>query len=193
MRLIPQSFVIHRWCPEASPLGMLPIGLSRDGRFLHKAQPETVEAFRRMRDAARQDNAELIVLWAFRAAVLQQQQFEEAQQKYGRREALRWLAPPGYSEHQTGWALDVGDGADPEADDNPQFERTAAFRWLQKNAGQYGFELSFRPNNWQGVSYEPWHWRFVGTLEARRAFHPSIFAALGVWTRSWGEALARWM
>ena len=48
------------------------------------------------------------------------------------------------------------------------FEQTRAFRWLQANAARYHFVLSFPPGNAQGVSYEPWHWRYFGRDLARR-------------------------
>jgi LAS superfamily LD-carboxypeptidase LdcB len=187
-----RSLVIHRWCPQIDAASLAPIGKSRSGQLVHLARTETVEAFGRMCTAAQKDGVRLHVIWAFRDPTLQAEQFEEAKQKHGPRNGIKWLAPPGFSEHQTGWVLDLGDLDDPEADDNPLFERTNAFRWLKKNASRFHFELSFPPGNWQGVSYEPWHWRFVGTSESRRAFHPTGIHALLVWGRSWKEALHWW-
>jgi D-alanyl-D-alanine carboxypeptidase len=83
------------------------------------------------------------------------------------------VAPPGHSEHHTGWALDLGDADAPETDVEPSFEKTKAFSWMTENASRFDFELSFPRDNVQGVSHEPWHWRFVGSPEARRAFHPA--------------------
>jgi D-alanyl-D-alanine carboxypeptidase len=193
MRLLPKSFVIHRWAIEANKLMLSPIAVSVDGLQMHLAKPETVQAFNRMAGDALKQNVRLKIIWAYRSSSLQTKQFEEAQRKYGMRGALQWLAPPGFSEHHTGWAIDIGDEADPAADDNPQFERTAAFRWLVTNARRYGFELSFPKKNWQGVGYEPWHWRFVGTPEAQQTFHPKKWSAFGVWSLSWLEALKRWI
>jgi serine/threonine protein kinase len=42
--------------------------------------------------------------------------------------------------------------------------------WLVTNAAQYGFEQSFPKNNTQGVSYEPWHWRYVGSARSAQIF-----------------------
>lgn len=193
MRFLPYGLVIHRHCPPTDSKVLLPIGKSRDEKLSHFARPETVLAYKSMANAARLGGTALHVIWAFRDPSLQRQQFEEAKKKHGARHGIRWLAPPGFSEHQTGWVLDIGDGEDPEADDNPLFERTKAFAWLKENAARYHFELSFPPGNWQGVSYEPWHWRFVGTAEARRAFHPTGTRALWVWTRSMAEALRWWL
>ena len=60
-----------------------------------------------------------------------------------------------------------------ETDLEVEFESTPAFRWLQKNAARYHFVLSFPKGNTQKVSYEPWHWRFEGTVEALRQFETS--------------------
>lgn len=172
---------------------MSPVAVSADGRQMHLARPETVQAFNRMQADAQKQGIQLKIIWAYRSANTQKQQFEEAKQKHGKRKAILWLAPPGFSEHHTGWALDIGDESDPQADDNPLFERTKAFRWLKTNAPRYGFELSFPKGNWQGVSYEPWHWRFVGTPEAKKTFHPTGLGKFGVWGISWLEALKHWM
>jgi zinc D-Ala-D-Ala carboxypeptidase len=193
MRLLPKGLVIHRQCPRADESLLRPIGRSRDGQFTHLARPETVEAFLRMNANAGKDNVRLHVIWAYRSPVLQHEQFEDAKRRHGKRHGIKWLAPPGFSEHQTGWVLDLGDVDDPEADDNPTFERTRAFKWLKAHAGEYGFELSFPPGNWQGVSYEPWHWRFIGTPRACAAFHPAGKSAVKVWGKSWREALKWWL
>ena len=80
-------------------------------------------------------------------------------------------APPGYSEHHTGYAIDIGDGNAPTTNLETDFASTAAFRWLEQNALKYSFELSFPPDNPQGVSYEPWHWRFVGDRDSLETFY----------------------
>ncbi|VXC87847.1 M15 family metallopeptidase [Sphingomonas sp. 8AM] len=74
------------------------------------------------------------------------------------------VAPPGHSEHATGFALDFA--FRPRRNDCPDAEAcvaaTPAFRWLMKNAPHYGFEMSFPAGNRQRVKWEPWHWRWVG-------------------------------
>jgi D-alanyl-D-alanine carboxypeptidase len=79
-------------------------------------------------------------------------------------------APPGYSEHSTGYAVDLGDASRPDLHLNPAFDTTAAYRWLAANAHRYHFQLSFPRDNAQGVSYEPWHWRYEGSTTALRLF-----------------------
>jgi D-alanyl-D-alanine carboxypeptidase len=79
-------------------------------------------------------------------------------------------APPGFSEHSTGYAVDLGDASAPGTDLSPSFQSTRAFAWLQANANRYHFTLSFPEGNRQGVNYEPWHWRFEGSAEALKTF-----------------------
>ncbi|MEO5867829.1 MAG: M15 family metallopeptidase [Sphingomonas sp.] len=79
-------------------------------------------------------------------------------------ERARSVGPPGYSEHSSGYAIDfVARPAPGCADVDPCIAATAAGRWLIGHAADYGFELSFPDGNAQGVTWEPWHWRWVGT------------------------------
>ncbi len=73
----------------------------------------------------------------------------------------------------------IGDGSRPDTNLSVSFETTPAFRWLQDYAASYHFTLSFPEVNPQGVSYEPWHWRFEGSAEALRLFEPARQLALG--------------
>lgn len=76
----------------------------------------------------------------------------------------RFVGPPGYSEHATGYAIDFGTRPSPGCPDVAAcFAGTVAGRWLIQHGPEYGFELSFPPGNAQGVTWEPWHWRWVGT------------------------------
>jgi D-alanyl-D-alanine carboxypeptidase len=80
-------------------------------------------------------------------------------------------APSGYSEHHTGYAVDIGDGKAPALNLKIDFENTAAFKWLKANAARFSFEMSFPRNNAQGLSYEPWHWRYVGDRDSLETFY----------------------
>jgi D-alanyl-D-alanine carboxypeptidase len=71
-------------------------------------------------------------------------------------------APPGYSEHHSGRAVDVTTEGEQERTLEEEFEQTAAFAWLSSNAGRFGYFLSFPRNNRFGYVYEPWHWCFAG-------------------------------
>ncbi|HEV8695353.1 MAG TPA: M15 family metallopeptidase [Lysobacter sp.] len=69
-------------------------------------------------------------------------------------------AAPGYSEHHSGRALDIGTLDEPPAEES--FERTHAFAWLRDNAGAYDFVMSYPRDNPHGIVYEPWHWYHTG-------------------------------
>jgi LAS superfamily LD-carboxypeptidase LdcB len=132
---------------------------------------ETANAFQQMQLDARKQGIKLIIISGFRSIADQEMLFKrQIERKGGKKAAAKYSAPPGHSEHHTGYALDIGDGNNPNTDLKVAFETTAAFQWLVNNAYQYGFELSFPPNNSQGVSYEPWHWRHVVTPRASQIF-----------------------
>jgi zinc D-Ala-D-Ala carboxypeptidase len=73
-------------------------------------------------------------------------------------EILSVNAAPGYSEHHSGLALDIGAPDEPPAE--ASFEGTPAFAWLTANAADHGFAMSYPRDNPHGIVYEPWHWRF---------------------------------
>ncbi|MCH2050650.1 MAG: D-alanyl-D-alanine carboxypeptidase family protein [Trichodesmium sp. ALOHA_ZT_67] len=130
------------------------------------------EKFDLMADVAWSANIELVPLSGFRTVADQQYLFFEVKAERGQETSKRAevSAPPGYSEHHTGYAIDIGDARMPETHLEVSFENTKAFQWLQENAENYGFELSFPKDNPQGISYEPWHWRFVGDSHSLKTF-----------------------
>ena len=65
-------------------------------------------------------------------------------------------AAPGYSEHHSGRALDIGTPGEAAAEDS--FEATPAFAWLGSHAAGFGFVLSYPRGNPHGINFEPWHW-----------------------------------
>lgn len=144
------------------------------GKYYHRTEyldQETGEAFKRMKADAKTQGIDLVLISGFRTISAQAKLFEKQIQKRGSKEAASKLsAPPGHSEHHTGYALDIGDGKQPSFDLKFQFENTEAYRWLVNNADKYGFELSFPKNNIQGVSFEPWHWRYVASNRANTIF-----------------------
>ncbi len=138
-----------------------------------KLRQTAAEAFMQMQAAARADGAELVPLSGFRSIEDQKQLFFGVKAKRNQTAAQRATvsAPPGYSEHHTGYALDIGDSNAPETNLSETFEATPSHQWLAKNAARFSFELSFPKGNSQGVNYEPWHWRFVGDQESLEMFY----------------------
>src|SRR5207253_7629317 len=73
-------------------------------------------------------------------------------------EILSVSAPPGYSEHHSGCAVDIGTlGCDSLEE---VFEQSQAFSWLAGNASLYHFVMSFPRGNAFGYRHEPWHWAY---------------------------------
>jgi zinc D-Ala-D-Ala carboxypeptidase len=133
--------------------------------------PEAGKTLMKMVYAARDKGVWIVPVSGFRTVTDQEKLFQKQIEKQGSPEAAAKLsAPPGYSEHATGYAIDLADGHFPKQDITNQFAETQAFQWLSLHAKEFGFELSFPKNNSQGVSYEPWHWRFVGSPQAAEIF-----------------------
>jgi zinc D-Ala-D-Ala carboxypeptidase len=129
--------------------------------------------FQAMVSAARSSGVNIATISAFRSVDDQKRLFfgvgaERGQQPTKRAEVS---APPKYSEHHTGYAVDIGDSSVSSANLNQSFDATPAYKWLKANAATYSFELSFPKDNMQKVSYEPWHWRFVGDINSLETFY----------------------
>lgn len=131
------------------------------------------EKFKAMSAAAAREGMVLVPISGFRSVADQKHLFFDVKAQRGQVTTKRAevSAPPGYSEHHTGYAVDIGDGKTPATNLSPTFETTSAFKWLEKNAAYYSFEISFPKDNAQGVNYEPWHWRFVGDTDSLKTFY----------------------
>lgn len=130
-----------------------------DGRE-HWLVPEAASSWRQMKDAAFQAGVRLFIVSAYRSV---DRQVEIIRRKLDAGQKIEDIlcvsAPPGFSEHHTGCAVDVGepDAALLEI----HFDQTAAFSWLQQHAGRFGFVLSYPADNPLGYQYEPWHWCYA--------------------------------
>ncbi|MGG6462433.1 M15 family metallopeptidase [Solilutibacter silvestris] len=118
-------------------------------------------AWNRMRTAAASDGVALDAISGYRSHAYQMGIFARKRARgLSVDDILAVNAAPGFSEHHSGDALDIG--TDGEAPAEESFERTAAFRWLSGHAGDFGFNLSYPRDNPHGIVYEPWHWRWHG-------------------------------
>ena len=92
-----------------------------------------------------------------------QQGYDDAKAK---EMAAAIVNPPGYSEHNCGLAADLNSPEHTGLDEG--FENTAAFRWLCEHAAEYGFILRYPQGAEDAteITYEPWHWRYVGPENA---------------------------
>lgn len=154
---------------EASATELKPI--TANGQI--KLRAAAAEKFKAMSAAAAREGVILVPISGFRSVADQKHLFFDVKAQRGQVTTKRAevSAPPGYSEHHTGYAVDIGDGKTPATNLSPSFENTSAFKWLEKNAAYYSFEISFPEGNPQGVNYEPWHWRFVGDTDSLKTFY----------------------
>ncbi|PZU98910.1 MAG: peptidase M15 [Pseudanabaena sp.] len=168
----PSDLFGHYAFAEAPANKLRTIGRAGDGYEI-KLHESAAKSYLKMEADAKADGIDFVVISGFRTIAEQQELFFEISKQRNQTPAERAKvsAPPGHSEHHTGYALDIGDASVPSANLSISFEKTAAFQWLQNNAARYGFEMSFTPNNPQGVMYEPWHWRFVGDEDSLATFY----------------------
>ena len=105
----------------------------------------------------------LVIQSAYRSYTEQSTIHDRQVKRYGKKVGEALAARPGFSEHQTGWAMDVsarGQGCQIRV----CFGQTKAGLWLAANAYKYGFIIRY-PNfatPTTGYQYEPWHLRYVG-------------------------------
>lgn len=122
--------------------------------------PPALAAWQAMKQAAAAQGITLFLISAFRSVQYQQDLIARKLEK-GRTIAqiLQVNAAPGFSEHHTGRAIDIG--TDEATILLEAFEDTKAFQWLMENAQQFSFTLTYPRNNSSGIDYEPWHWCFI--------------------------------
>ena len=120
---------------------------------------DAARAWLHLRDAALRDDVVLEAISGYRSHDYQLGIFERKLARgLGIDDILAVNAAPGFSEHHGGLALDIGAPDEPPAEEN--FEQTAAFEWLQANACEHGFAMSYPRDNPHGIVFEPWHWRY---------------------------------
>jgi D-alanyl-D-alanine carboxypeptidase len=144
--------------PEATRLSH--IGKDVFGREQQLAPPAAM-AWQRMQTAAAAQGIELQAVSAWRSVSYQCEVLRRKLAKgLSMEEILQVSAAPGFSEHHSGYAIDIttpGCAVLEEA-----FEQSPAFRWLERHAREFSFRLSFPRHNRHHLAYEPWHWCFDG-------------------------------
>lgn len=124
---------------------------------------ETYEAMERMFAQAEAENVNgFIITSGYRS-------YERQKEIFATTEAGK-AQKPGASEHQTGLAFDV------TAENNGGFETTPQYGWLSQHAHEYGFIQRYPANKAHetGISYEPWHYRYVGVEVATKIYQEGI-------------------
>lgn len=140
---------------------LVEVGENPDGR-MQRLTPDTAAAWQAMQQAASMDSVTLLIVSGFRSVEYQagliRKKLESGQTL---EEILRVNAAPGFSEHHSGRAIDIGTPGSTALVE--AFEHTAAFAWLQQHAERFNFAMTYPRDNPQGFIYEPWHWaRYSG-------------------------------
>jgi len=138
--------------------------------------PNVYEAYKAMNAAMQKDiGKKIFVESAYRSSAYQLYLlvYYLKNHDYSIRETVKFVALPGYSEHGSPkhQALDFINADGINGEDNPQeFEDLPEYAWLLKNAGKFGFVLSYPKTGKAGITYEPWHWRYESAAKSADSY-----------------------
>lgn len=137
---------------------------------------EARAAFEEMAAEAKLSSFNLTAFSTYRSYDYQVTLYNRYADRDGAEAADRYSARPGYSEHQTGLAFDIGEVNHEKHWASSSFGSTEAGKWLLANAHRYGFILRY-PNHKEqitGYMHEAWHYRYVGKPIAEEIFKKNI-------------------
>ena len=130
-----------------------------------KLKSEAEDAFCKMVEAMwNEAGLRLVNASPYRSYWTQKNLYARYRTQYSEAVTDRFSARAGYSEHQTGLALDV---IAPGGTLNG-FKNTKQFQWMRDNAHRFGFILRYGDGMEYitGYKFEPWHYRYIGTEAA---------------------------
>lgn len=135
-----------------------------------KVSYEIKEPLENMINDAKSDNVVLIGNSAYRSYKSQKEVYNNRVNAVGRKKAEDYVAKPGFSEHQTGLCIDVTNR------DKYFVKGTEEADWIANNCYKYGFIIRYPEGkeNITGISYEPWHIRYVGKEIAKQIHNKGI-------------------
>lgn len=118
--------------------------------------PKAKNSFVAMAEQAELDGIHLVIDSAYRSAHYQRKVYQR-QIKAGKTfaQVARYVAPPGYSEHMLGLAVDFSPS-------DWRFAKTPAYAWLKQHAAQFGFRETYPESRPDHNPWEPSHWRYIG-------------------------------
>lgn len=131
---------------------------------------DAAEQAKAMFEKAKEESVPMFITAGYLSYDQQKDYYEDRVGLLGETEANKYTAKPGFSENQTGLALDITDTAN--GHNITEFKDTATFQWLSQHAHEYGFILRY-PEGKETITdynYMPWHWRFVGVDLANKIF-----------------------
>lgn len=127
-----------------------------------KMDSEAALALESLFKAAKSDGITLLAVSGYRDYDYQNMLYKNKVSAAGKKEADKYVAQPGSSEHQTGLAMDVLSNEYGSLDEG--FANTKSYKWLVENCYKFGFIIRY-PKGKEGITgynYEPWHIRYVG-------------------------------
>lgn len=138
------------------PDGFAPSDLEGDVRR------ESATRLKELLESAQANGHNLYKISGFRSQQNQAQTYNGYVSSDGQTNADTYSARPGHSEHQTGLAVDLGNGT---CDLETCFGDTPAGKWLAANSHKFGFIVRYQngKEDITGYQYEPWHLRYVGS------------------------------
>ena len=137
---------------------------------------EARAAFQQMAAEATLSGYDLVAFSTYRSFDYQTQLYDRYVTNDGQEAADRYSARPGYSEHQTGLAFDIGEQLFEQHFARESFGETEAGKWVAANAHKYGFIMRYPKGSEKitGYMYEPWHFRYVGNELAVQVYEANV-------------------
>ena len=127
-------------------------------------RPEAAAALEDLFEAAAQDGITLYATSGYRSYSTQKAIFERKLERMDEKQANASVAKPGYSEHQTGLAMDIEGETTKGTGLTEAFGGSPEGIWTAEHCAEYGFIIRYPKGetNITGYIYEPWHLRYVG-------------------------------
>ncbi len=138
--------------------------------------PTAKAAFDKMATAAKAEGIELVAFSGYRSYEYQTSLYDRYVAKDSKDAADRYSARPGYSEHQSGLAFDIGEKGREDLWLTSEFGETKAGQWLVNNAHKYGFILRYPEGKEDitGFMYESWHFRYLEGDLAKKVYEAGV-------------------
>lgn len=127
-------------------------------------RPEAAAALEDLFEAAAQDGITLYATSGYRSYSTQKAIFERKLERMDEKQANASVAKPGYSEHQTGLAMDIEGETTKGTGLTEAFGESPEGIWAAEHCAEYGFIIRYPKGKTRitGYIYEPWHLRYVG-------------------------------
>ncbi len=162
----------HQLSSDYVPSDLVEVTASNSAVAGLKLRKEAADAFDDLCAAAKKDGYTILGASGYRSYAYQQTLYDNYVKQDGVADADTYSARPGYSEHQTGLAIDVK---------NPttaydKFGTTKEYQWAKDNIHKYGFIIRYLPETIHITGYqsEEWHFRYVGVETATKVYEMGI-------------------